>query len=247
MPSIAPLSRGPERSSRTLERGSRSRERILDVASRLMADRGYAATTIAQICAAASLPPSSLYWHFGSKEELLGAVMERGAERWFADLPSWHDLPGDLEARLASRLDLFARRLETHPEFLRLYILLSIERREIDASSLASIRRIRDRAIGGVRTILVDVFGGADASAAARELANELARFVICFCDGCFVSHQVEPSETDLRRLFDDLRIGLLAIARARLGSEPTAPLPRGAPAKRAKRRSVRRKPSPES
>lgn len=240
MPSTAPL-------SRSVERGSRSRERILDVASRLMADRGYAATSIAQICDAAGLPPSSLYWHFGSKEELLGAVMERGAERWFADLPSWHDLPGDLEARLASRLDLLARRLEAHPEFLRLYILLSIERREIDASSLAPIRRIRDRAIGGVRAILVDVLGGADASTAADELANELARFVICFCDGCFVSHQVEPTETDLRRLFDDLRIGLLAIARARLGATTNASPPAGAAAKSAKRRPVKRKPSSES
>jgi AcrR family transcriptional regulator len=237
-------SRTLERASRTLERGTRSRERILDVASRLMADRGYAATSIAQICEAAGLPPSSLYWHFGSKEELLGAVMERGAERWFSDLPSWHDLPGDPETRLASRLDLLARRLESHPEFLRLYILLSIERREIDASSLAPIRRIRDRAIGGVRAILVDVFGGAEASSAARELASELARFVICFCDGCFVSHQVEPTATDLRRLFDHLRVGLLAIARARLGAATDATLRAGTPAKRG---TVTRKPPPES
>ena len=195
--------------NRKLEQGSRSRERILDAASRLMASRGYAAATISLISQECRLPPSSIYWHFGSKEELLGSVMERGAERWFADLPSWHDLPGNAEERLEQSIAVIAKRLAAHPEFLRLYILLSIERREIDPASLGPIRRIRERAIGGFRAMLAAVF--------VEQISAELARFTICFCDGCFVSHQVDPATTDLGRLFDDLRIGLLAIAKARL------------------------------
>jgi AcrR family transcriptional regulator len=184
-----------------------------------MATRGYAATSISAISDACRLPPSSIYWHFESKEGLLAAVMERGAARWFADLPSWHDLPGSAARRLARSLDVVAQRLAAHPEFLRLYILLSIERREIDPASLAPIRRIRKRALGGFRAMLAAVFAPEGSPAFVEKLSGELSRFTICFCDGAFVSHQVDPKETDLDRLFDDLRIGLLAIAKARLAA----------------------------
>src|SRR5687768_185324 len=75
--------------------GARSREEILDAAERLMGAHGYAATSISALAKASGLPPSSIYWHFGSKSGLLGAVMERGAWRFFdAAIPStMEDLP----------------------------------------------------------------------------------------------------------------------------------------------------------
>ena len=53
----------------------RTRERILKEAMRLFADQGFAATTIAQIEAAAGLSPGSgaLYRHFPSKNDMLAA------------------------------------------------------------------------------------------------------------------------------------------------------------------------------
>ena len=205
--------------NRKLEQGTRSRERILDAASRLMAERGYAATSIADIRAKCGLPASSIYWHFGGKEELLAAVMERGANRWFADLPSWRRLRGTAEERLAQSLDAIAERLAAHPQFLRLYILLSIERHEVAPASLAPIHRIRDHAITSLREIFGSALAPGAEGAVADDLAAELARFTICFCDGAFVSHQIDPAATDLRKLFEDLRVGLLAIAKERIAA----------------------------
>jgi DNA-binding transcriptional regulator YbjK len=50
-----------------------TRQRIIDQAMRLFGEQGYAATTIAQIEAAAGLSPGSgsLYRHFPSKQALL--------------------------------------------------------------------------------------------------------------------------------------------------------------------------------
>ena len=67
--------------------GENSRELILDATERLMGTRGYAATSISDICKACGLPASSIYWHFGSKDGVLAAVMERGATRFFAAIP----------------------------------------------------------------------------------------------------------------------------------------------------------------
>jgi AcrR family transcriptional regulator len=206
--------------NRKLEQGSRSRERILDAASRLMAGRGYAATSISEISAACGLPASSIYWHFDSKEGLLSAVMERGADQWFAGLPAWRKMRGVPEERLKAALDVIVRSLEEEPEFLRLYLLLALERREVDSTSLGTIRRVREKAIGRVRTMLAEVLAPAGEPLAAR-VADGLSRFLLAFADGCFVAHHIDGRRAGLRRLFEDLAVGLIAIARSHTTDPP--------------------------
>lgn len=55
-----------------------SRERILDAAEALFAQRGLAGAGVREIAQAANLTPASLYNHFPSKEALYEAVLERG-------------------------------------------------------------------------------------------------------------------------------------------------------------------------
>ncbi|MET9341673.1 MULTISPECIES: TetR/AcrR family transcriptional regulator [unclassified Nonomuraea] len=60
-----------------------TRERIVDEALRLFAERGYSATSVAEIEAAAGLSPGAggLYRHFKSKYEVLAAAMHEHAAR----------------------------------------------------------------------------------------------------------------------------------------------------------------------
>jgi AcrR family transcriptional regulator len=108
------------RPTKKQQQGERSRELILDATEQLMATRGYAATSISDIRKACGLPPSSIYWHFGSKEGVLAAVMQRGADRFFAAIPTSEDA----ETQLAVLSTLQAQ----HPDFLRLFYMLSLER-----------------------------------------------------------------------------------------------------------------------
>ena len=57
-----------------------SRERLLHEAERLFMAHGFAAVSTREICAAAGVKQPSLYHHFGSKEALYLAVVQR----WFA-------------------------------------------------------------------------------------------------------------------------------------------------------------------
>ena len=68
-------------------RGVRSRELVLDAAERVMAEHGFEAATLDRMVTEAGIPMSSVYHYFGSKDGILLAVMERGADRFFADLP----------------------------------------------------------------------------------------------------------------------------------------------------------------
>ena len=42
-----------------------------------MAEQGFAGTSISMVCRRSGLPPSSTYWHFGSKEGLVRAVLAK--------------------------------------------------------------------------------------------------------------------------------------------------------------------------
>jgi AcrR family transcriptional regulator len=55
-----------------------TRDRILDTAEALFAERGFAGTAVRDIAAAVDLTAASLYNHFAGKEALYAAVLERG-------------------------------------------------------------------------------------------------------------------------------------------------------------------------
>jgi AcrR family transcriptional regulator len=58
-------------------RGRQRRERLLHATASLVAERGFHAVGIAEIGAAAGVSGSAIYRHFGSKEEMLVALVER--------------------------------------------------------------------------------------------------------------------------------------------------------------------------
>jgi AcrR family transcriptional regulator len=55
-----------------------TRDRILDTAEALFAERGFAGTAVRDIASAVDLTAASLYNHFSGKEALYAAVLERG-------------------------------------------------------------------------------------------------------------------------------------------------------------------------
>ena len=84
-------------------RSESTRDRLINEAVGLFARQGYRGTSVAEIEAAAGLKPGngSLYTHFHSKEELLGAAMERMVASTRAAYPFLELLPlGDLRAEL---------------------------------------------------------------------------------------------------------------------------------------------------
>jgi AcrR family transcriptional regulator len=54
-----------------------TKQKILDAAERLIAEQGYAATSLRQIIAGAGVNLASVHYHFGSKEELLDGLVMR--------------------------------------------------------------------------------------------------------------------------------------------------------------------------
>ncbi|HKH52171.1 MAG TPA: helix-turn-helix domain-containing protein, partial [Mycobacterium sp.] len=172
------------RPTRKQQQGEQSRELILDATERLMATRGYAATSISDIRKACGLPPSSIYWHFGSKEGVLAAVMERGADQLFAAIPASED--ADAQLAVLSTLQ------SQHPDFLRLFYMLSLERSD-DPAVAAVIRRVRDTAITRFRDAIAQLLPSDAPPSKASAVVTELTTLAVALSDGVFFADHLEP------------------------------------------------------
>jgi AcrR family transcriptional regulator len=58
---------------------SRTKEKIMDIAERLFGEQGYGSTSLRQVIAEAGVNLAAVHYHFGSKEDLLDALVLRRA------------------------------------------------------------------------------------------------------------------------------------------------------------------------
>jgi AcrR family transcriptional regulator len=188
------------------QQGAESREAILDAAERLMAERGVAGTSMSALTEACGLPASSIYWHFGSKDGVVLAVMERGAERFFESLSPPESFSGTGIERVTAQMDDTARALEEHGDFLRMLLTLVLGRDDLSGPAAGVIDAVRDQARARIETMLVAAVDGSGASADAR--ARSLTSFVLATIDGAFIARHENP-EVDLHVVLGQLGAAL--------------------------------------
>lgn len=202
--SVAPKSVTPNR------RGERSREVVLDAAERLMAEQGYEAATVAALVERAGVPASSIYHYFGSKEGVLLAVMERGAERFFQELPDIDRRAGAQAEHLHALVEVVATTLEDHPDFLRILVVMAAQPFDAGRGEVQKVvNRVRELALERLRAQMRIVF---DLDPAGKE-ADDLARFALAAFDGAFVAVQSRP-ELTISGLLEHLPAALIAMRR---------------------------------
>jgi AcrR family transcriptional regulator len=102
-----------------LAKGEDRKQRILDVAQRLLTRNGWRNTTLAQIAGEAGVTPAGLLHHFESKEQLLHAVLDSRD----LDDDSHADRAGDLLVEIARVADRFSRA----PEMVGTFTVLLVE------------------------------------------------------------------------------------------------------------------------
>jgi AcrR family transcriptional regulator len=192
--------------------GELSRERILDAATKIAAERGYEGTSIALVSAKCGLPASSIYWHFKDKDDLIAAVIERSFAAW---LRAWQ-VPdeGAPRERLVGLAMQIAKALLDSPDFIRLGLMLALERRPVEPRARAMFIQSRaqtyDEMTNAVRGFTP---GLTDAQ------IHQLVTYAIAGADGLFIAKEIGGDAVDLVELFE-LHAGALYDTAARLLSE---------------------------
>jgi len=98
-----------------------TRGSIVDAAVALIADRGFSATSVDDIAAAAGVAKGSIYYNFGSKTALFEAVIVEGVDRLTTALRAsvvGLDGPAAIEAIVTELLV----QVQTHPDFAKLVV-----------------------------------------------------------------------------------------------------------------------------
>lgn len=176
--------------------GELSRARILDAATEIAAERGYEGTSIGAVSTKCGLPASSIYWHFKDKDDLIAAVIERSFNNW---LKVWQ-LPEDLVGldRLVEVATGTAKAIMDSPDFLRLGLMLALERRPVEPRARAMFIGVRDQAFGALTRSLVDLAAGL-----TEAQVQQLATYAIAGADGLFIAKEVGGDSVDLVAMFE--------------------------------------------
>jgi TetR/AcrR family transcriptional regulator, cholesterol catabolism regulator len=114
---------GDER--RHTEHGRERKQQLLDAAAELFAERGYAATRIADICRAAGVAKGLFYWYFPTKGDLftdLVRTMRLGLRRAQA---AAMDPGADIVERIAQGTEASVRFMAEHAAY---FALIDVER-----------------------------------------------------------------------------------------------------------------------
>ncbi len=102
-------------------RTSATRQKLFDASMQLIGERGPANVTVDEIAAAAGVSKGTVYYNFGSKSELIAALLEHGVEMLESRLtphsPSAKAVD-DLQEMLGAMLDFFAE----YPSFAQLLV-----------------------------------------------------------------------------------------------------------------------------
>lgn len=175
--------------------GEMSRERILDAAAEIAAERGYEGTGIAAVSAKCGLPASSIYWHFKDKDELIAAVIERSFSSWMS---AWQmPTDGDVAERAAAAATRIAKALLDSPDFIRLGLMLALERRPVELRARAMFLQVREQTY---RQLLQTI--GELAPALTDADVRHLATYAMAGADGLFIAKEIGGDSIDLLALF---------------------------------------------
>lgn len=205
-------------SSRQDRRKLRTATAILDAAERLFSERGYQATTVEQLAERADVALGSLYGHFGGKEGVYAALIDRALEldQRYSD-EGWASGSSPIE-RLVGLSEGYLRFARDHPGHFRVFRFPPAGG-PTDGPAAAAAARVAERVAGEVERM-----AGALSEAIAEGIVRPVdpgaaAVFLWAAWDGVIAAHVLpggmglsEPQfESVLAIAREVLTLGLLA------------------------------------
>jgi AcrR family transcriptional regulator len=125
--------------------GNAGDERILRATIDALAQMDPASLTIQRICQEASVTPPTLYYHFGSKEGLIAAAVERLVSDWLSLLDRQVSREGDLEQMLAQAVAGWEAMIMTPSRPLAVFVWVTLLTANSSVPARDALIRARDR------------------------------------------------------------------------------------------------------
>lgn len=181
---------------------------VLSSAMETFWSKGYEATSVDDLCAAMALSRSSLYQAFGSKPELLYAVIDHYADRSAERARLRFDTRRPVGRAVAEFLNGFIE--ESLTETGRRGCLLGNCAAELGTSDPEASRRIR-AGLERIQTVFEKAFARAisEGELSASADPKSLARFLTASAQGLRLMAKTNPNRKALRDVAGRIRVGL--------------------------------------
>jgi AcrR family transcriptional regulator len=195
---------------RRLPRGE-TRRRVLDAAAKVFAERGYDATTLEDVAAAAGFSKGAVYSNFESKQDLFLALMRGHITTRMDAVRSATAVPGTFAQQTLRAGEELAKLMARQPDWQLLFIEFwtrAVRDPEL-RHELVEQRR-------PVRALIADYIEDA-AARMGIELtvpSGELAVIVLALSNGIAIEHFADPDEVDLSLYATALSLMLQGAAR---------------------------------
>lgn len=174
--------------TRQERRKSRTANAILDAAESLFLTRGYQATTVEQLAEQADVAIGSLYAHFGGKEGIYAALIDRALEldKQYCD-EGWES-GEDPVGRLLGLSEGYLRFARTHPGHFRIFRFPPADA-PVGGPVAEAALRISERVRSEVDRIASAMQEGIDAGLVRAVEPRRAAVFLWAAWDGVIAAH----------------------------------------------------------
>lgn len=178
--------------------GTPGDERILRATMRVLTEMDPTALTIHRICDEANVSPPTLYYHFGSKDGLVAAAVERLVSDWLAVLDARVSREGPLDDTLGQALEGWEAMIREPSRPLAVFVWVTLLTAGKSQQSRDALIRARDRSHDMVRQALIPHM--ADAGESDRVSALLLDAVI-----AAALEFQLDGDEAGMRRRLDTL------------------------------------------
>jgi len=186
-----------------------TRERLLETAIEMFAERGYAATGVDALCRRAGVAKTGLYWEFQNKVGLLNAVIDQVVAEWVDQIREATRAAGAPRDKLDVALDNLRRRVRERPELFRVLLVVLAERTQVDEEAREALRRFYKSAHAAL-------LQGISESVPGVLPSDELSvscDLILAMIEGIFLRAQV-CGDDDIDRLFRAARSAILLMVK---------------------------------
>jgi AcrR family transcriptional regulator len=192
-------------------KGAATRAFLLQVAAEVFAERGYAATTMAELIARSGLTKGAFYFHFSSKEQLALAVIEEKQRQWVDSVQA----AISAERQAIDQLRIVALELvRVHRDDPSAFSVSRLTRDLSRIPHVTDLVRDHTRAWVGLLAALI-AQAQADEDLPATIDANDLAALLVAATDGLKDLGTLIDAPTRARRAFARRMDALIALVDA--------------------------------
>ena len=181
--------------SEQLEEQQKTKERIIAAASKVLAEKGYEATTLREISREAQAAPGLVHYYFGGKDELLVEVLQAAGRRFHQRMEHLAQHAPD-DRSLEAVLTQLRERVDLEPEVYR----LRYESFSLGLHNSVIKPRVRERLAqrrNEIGSVMAKVFDNSERTDGAKRSSLDptiLGALLLSIFDGLALQKIMDPT-----------------------------------------------------